>query len=72
MENQKQNLSVWAVLGIAGELGYMIAIPLIACALGGRFLDKRLGTSPAFLLIGIFSAMAASGIAVYRKIKKIM
>lgn len=59
------------VLGLVFDLGYTIAVPLIFFALGGRFLDKKLESSPLFLLIGIFAALAVSGYGIYKKIKQI-
>ncbi|MBI4034014.1 MAG: AtpZ/AtpI family protein [Candidatus Brennerbacteria bacterium] len=59
-------------LVLAWELGYTIAIPLVGLALLGRFLDKSFGTSPLFLLIGIFVSILVSSFLVYRKTKKII
>lgn len=59
------------VLGLVFDLGYTIAVPLILFALGGRFLDNKLESSPLFLLIGIFAALTASGYGIYKKIKNI-
>ena len=58
-------------LGLAWELGYTIAIPIVILGFGGAWLDKKVQTSPAFLLAGIVLAIFISGIAVYRKVKKI-
>ncbi|OGG39052.1 hypothetical protein A2116_02120 [Candidatus Jorgensenbacteria bacterium GWA1_49_17] len=62
----------FAPLALAWELGYTIAIPLVALALGGRFLDKSFDTSPIFLLIGIFVSIFISSFLIYRKTKKIL
>ncbi len=59
-------------LALAWELGYTIAIPLVALALGGRFLDKNFDTSPIFLLVGIFVSILISSFLIYRKTKKIL
>lgn len=53
------------------ELGYAIAIPIVICALGGRMMDRHFGTSPLFLLVGIFVAMLVSAYAVYSKVRDI-
>lgn len=70
-ENKNDNkiISPWS---LSLELGYVIAIPIVVFGLIGRFLDKRLDSSPMFLLIGVFASMIFTGIAVYYKIKKII
>jgi F0F1-type ATP synthase assembly protein I len=71
-EMESKEKSVWQGLALAGELGYTIAIPLIVFALLGRFLDKKIGTSPWFLLAGILLALATSAIGVGKKIMEII
>ncbi len=53
---------------MAGELGYLIAIPLVAFALGGRLLDKQFGTSPFLFLAGLLFSLVITSVAVYRKV----
>ena len=59
-------------LALAWNLGYTIAIPLIVFAVGGRWLDKKLESSPWMLLAGIGVALIISGTAVYWKTIKII
>ena len=66
------NRSITQALGLAWELGYTVAIPIIIFALGGRMLDTKLGSSPWMLLAGIGVALMISGTAVYWKTIKIM
>jgi ATP synthase protein I len=54
----------WA---LAGELGYTIAVPIVALALLGRIADKYLNTSPWLLLTGIVLSILISTWLVYRK-----
>lgn len=54
-------------LSLAWQMGYLLAIPLIALALAGRLLDKSLNTSPLFLLIGIGLSIVVSSILVAKK-----
>lgn len=61
---------LWIGLGMALELGYLIAIPIVVLAFLGRWLDKKWGTSPWLLVVGALTAATISGIAVYRKAKK--
>lgn len=63
--------SLWQALNLAWELGYIIALPIVILAFGGALLDKKVDTSPLFLLIGILTSVLISGVAVYRKVKNI-
>lgn len=65
----KNNLG--SALNLAWELGYTIALPIVILGFGGAMLDKKFGTSPLFLLVGIALSLIISGIAVYRKVKTI-
>jgi len=69
---QTESKNVWSALSLAWQLGYTIAIPLIALALTGRILDKRFGTSPWLLLAGIFLSLIVSTIAIYYKTIRIL
>lgn len=53
-------------MGLAWRMGYTIALPLVAFALGGRLLDKTFTTSPFFLLAGILVSIILSTIGIYR------
>lgn len=57
----------FSALGLAWNLGYTIAVPIVVLALAGRWLDKKLETSPWFLLAGILISVAVSSWAVYKK-----
>ena len=61
--------SFWSVVGIAWQLGYTIAVPLVVLAFVGRFLDRKFGTSPWLLLAGILLALVVTGIGVTRQIR---
>lgn len=63
--------SLWSVLNLAWELGYIIALPVVILGFGGAWIDKKLGSSPGFILTGILLSVIISGVAVYRKIKKL-
>ncbi len=66
-----KQLSLLLSLRLAWSLGYIIAIPAVVFGLGGAYLDKYLGTSPLFLLLGFALAVGLSGLGVYRKVKEI-
>ncbi|MFH1193472.1 MAG: AtpZ/AtpI family protein [bacterium] len=68
----KKKSDMWQALSLLGQLGYVIAIPLVILALGGRFIDKKYGTSPWFLIAGMFLALIISTFWVYKKTAEIM
>lgn len=70
--DKKDGLTGWEALGFAWEMGYTMAIPLVALAIGGRLLDQHLDTSPAFLLIGILVSIIISSTLVGMKATKII
>ncbi len=59
----------WLELGV--QFGLIIALPLISFLLLGLWLDRRLGTLPLFLFIGIVLASILSAVALKKLIKKI-
>jgi len=67
-----ESAGLWGALGLAWEMGYTIAVPLVAFALGGRWLDHKFGTSPWILLTGVFVSIPISTIVIYWKMVKII
>lgn len=59
-------------ISLSLELGYIIAIPIVVFGLLGRLIDKKLESTPIFLLAGILLAIISSSIGIYRKMKKIL
>lgn len=47
----KRNFKFFYLLSLALQLGFFIVIPLIGFLLLGIFLDKKLSTSPLFIII---------------------
>ncbi len=72
MMNKKNDFSVWRIVGIAWNLGWLIALPLVGFAIAGRFFDKWLKTSPLFFLIGVILAIICSSILVFRKTTELL
>ena len=58
------------VLGMALNLGWMIAGPLVALALLGRYLDRVYNSSPWFIIAGLLLALTISSVLVYRMVRK--
>jgi F0F1-type ATP synthase assembly protein I len=71
-DEKRKDQESWSAASLAWELGYLIAVPLVVLALVGRFFDKKYGTSPWFLLVGIVLSILISSYAVYNKSKEII
>ena len=56
-------------MGVAMQLGFSIALPLILFIVLGIFADKKLGTLPLFTIAGILLAMVVSIMEIYQIIK---
>ena len=61
---EELNLSTFAGAGI------QFAIAIVAFLLAGQWADRKLGTSPTFLLIGVFAGGSAAFYSLYRRITK--
>jgi F0F1-type ATP synthase assembly protein I len=68
----KFSKSLLQTISLSLQLGFTIALPLIIFAIGGRILDKKFGSTPLFLLVGIILALIISTILIYQKIKIIL
>jgi F0F1-type ATP synthase assembly protein I len=60
------------LISLVFEMGYTIAIPIVLFALGGRWLDKKTGSSPLFLLIGVLISIIITSFLVYKRVKKLI
>lgn len=70
-KEEKEQSALMMALNIAYELGYIIVLPIVILGVGGAYADKKFGTSPLFLLIGIVLSFILTSIAAYRKISDI-
>jgi len=61
-----------SVVSLAWDLGWMITIPLVIFAVGGAMIDKKINTSPWFLLGGIGLALVITSVMVYGKTVRAM
>ena len=64
--------NTWWFVGLAWEMGYLIAVPLVGSALLGRYLDRTFATAPLFLILGIIIAIVLSTVLVARKTMQVM
>ena len=65
--NKNSGLSNLQALSFAWQMGYILAIPIVIFALGGRLLDNHYQTSPLFLLLGILLSIIVSSVALWQK-----
>lgn len=70
MQKPKQ-LSPFAAYALVGQLGYTIAIPAVLFGFGGAYLDKHLGSSPIFMMLGLGIAFASSALAIRRMLARL-
>ena len=57
-------------LRIVGEFGAIIAVPIIALSLIGKWLDGKYGTEPRYLIIGFALAIVFSAVSIVKKAKR--
>jgi hypothetical protein len=60
------------LINLAMELGFIIALPLVAFGLGGKWLDQRFGTEPWLTLIAIAVAITTTTIWLIRRLKEMI
>ncbi len=55
-------------VGSFAGAGLQFAVALVLCLLIGQWADRKLGTSPLFLLAGVFLGGSAAFYSMYRKL----
>ena len=68
-DEDRQQQSPWAALGILGVIGIDLATTLLIGLWVGRKVDSWLHTAPLFMLIGMFLGIAAGVWSVIHLIK---
>ncbi len=63
--------SVWSLLSIVSEIGFIIALPAVLLGFAGAYLDKEMGSSPLFVLAALALAFCVSAFVVVRKVQSI-
>jgi len=69
VQKPNKSLDKSELVSIAFELGFIIALPIVALGFFGKWLDGKAGTSPVLTLIGILGAIVATSFWIYRKFK---
>ena len=57
------------LISLAFELGFIIALPILAFGYAGKWLDLKWGTTPFITLAGILLAIVSTSIWIYKKFK---
>jgi F0F1-type ATP synthase assembly protein I len=58
--------SVWGSLALMGQLGLIIAIPLVIGSFGGTYLDNITHTKNLYLYLGLLLGLIVSVFGAYR------
>ena len=72
IKKKKSSDLTWYYLGLVGQIGYVIALPIAGGAIFGSFIDERLGWYPKGTVIGIFAGFVLSVLGFVRVIQKII
>jgi len=64
---REDNASIGAAVKYAG-FGFQLAGSILLFLYLGRWVDRRVGTEPLFLLLGVFIGLAASIYSLYRSL----
>ncbi len=51
-------------------MGLQFAVTLVVAALAGVWVDRTLGSSPAFLIVGVFGGAGGSMYLMFRRLKR--
>jgi len=71
MAKKSSEINGWFVARECANLGFIIALPLVALILLGRWLDQNLGFKILFTLTAIPLSITISALAIYLKIKRL-
>lgn len=66
-----QTFELVRIYALASTIGFQIAVPIVVGILGGRFLDRKLGTEPWLLVVCLLLGLAASMAGLVKIIKNI-
>jgi len=62
----------WAYFALFSEIGVVLFVTILTGTLAGNWLDHQIGTTPLFVLVGLFVGLAAGGRAVYSLINRFL
>jgi F0F1-type ATP synthase assembly protein I len=67
-----KSFNKWQVAGLAFELGFIIAIPLVLFGFIGKWLDQKFGTDPWLALASVLLAIVATTVWITRRFREIL
>jgi F0F1-type ATP synthase assembly protein I len=71
-EKEKEEVTAWRYVGIAGQMGFDVAIPIVIGLLAGVEIDKRFGTAPKATLWLFGAGLALSIMSLVRLIRDML
>lgn len=69
---QRSTDKTWYYLGLFGEIGFSIAIPIVGGAFLGRYIDDRLSTYPRATLILLLGGVVLSFVVLFQTVRNII
>ena len=71
-DNRKNLVEKYKIVGLAFELGFIIALPLITFLLLGKYLDGRFNTNPFFKIAAVVLALTVTTVWLTRRFAEIL
>lgn len=63
---KNKNINFKQIMFLGTEMGFMIALPLVACIFLGLFFDQKSDKFPLFTLLSVFVGIVLTIINVYK------
>lgn len=67
----KKKLTVWEIVAISSQFGFLIALPVAGGTILGFFLDKKFSSTPALTIIFLLGGIFLAFWQVFKKIREI-
>lgn len=61
-----------AYLALFGEMGFALLVTTLIGALGGHWIDERLGTNPVLMIVGFLVGAAAGARVMYQLMNRFL
>lgn len=71
-KTKSRPVSTWYLIGLSGQIGFAIAIPLVLGAVLGSLIDTRMGMKPIATLTGVCIGFILSILGLTRIIREIL
>lgn len=72
IKKKKSSDLTWYYLGLVGQIGYVIALPIAGGAIFGSFIDERFGWYPKGTVGGMLAGFVISAFGFVRVIQQII